>query len=248
MMLTRCHGNERFWLNTLRPRQNGRRFADDTFKRIFLNENTIISIMVSHEFVPKGAMNNNPALVQIMAWHRSGDKPLPEPMVVSLLTHICVTRPQWVNPSQTVQLSVLFASIQGSLQWHDMNFIKSHIIRLSTVCLTASADPHQRNIKVCLTGALWGEFIGDRWIPRTKGQEGGKSFPMMTSSWLVRFRRRLLRWPLKVRSRIYTGPKCGYRSACRCPSTYGARPSAGIALITHSLICFHQSFFNFHPY
>ena len=54
--------------------------------------------------------------------------------------------------------------------------------------------------------------------------------------------------PLKVRSRIYTGPKCGYRSACWCPSTYGARPSAGIALITHSLICFHQSFFNFHPY
>ena len=33
-----------------------------------------------------------------MAWRRSGDKPLSEPMMVSLLTHICVTRPQWVNP------------------------------------------------------------------------------------------------------------------------------------------------------
>ena len=32
-----------------------------------------------------------------MAWCRVGDKPLSEPMVVSLLTHICVTRPQWVN-------------------------------------------------------------------------------------------------------------------------------------------------------
>ena len=32
-----------------------------------------------------------------MAWRRSGDKPLSEPMMVSLLTHICVTRPQWVN-------------------------------------------------------------------------------------------------------------------------------------------------------
>ena len=42
-------------------------------------------------------MNNIPALVQIMAWHRQGDKALPEPMMVSLLTHICVTRPQWVN-------------------------------------------------------------------------------------------------------------------------------------------------------
>ena len=32
-----------------------------------------------------------------MAWRRPGDKPLSEPMVVSLLTHICVTRPQRVN-------------------------------------------------------------------------------------------------------------------------------------------------------
>ena len=32
-----------------------------------------------------------------MAWHQSGDKPLSEAMVVSLLTHICVTGPQWVK-------------------------------------------------------------------------------------------------------------------------------------------------------
>ena len=32
-----------------------------------------------------------------MAWRRPGDKPLSEPMMVSLMTHICVTRPQWVN-------------------------------------------------------------------------------------------------------------------------------------------------------
>ena len=32
-----------------------------------------------------------------MAWRRPGDKPLSESMMVSLLTHICVTRPQWVN-------------------------------------------------------------------------------------------------------------------------------------------------------
>ena len=38
-----------------------------------------------------------PALVQIMAWRRPGDKPLSEPMTISLLMHICVTRPQWVN-------------------------------------------------------------------------------------------------------------------------------------------------------
>ena len=84
---------------TLRPRQNGRRFADDTFKRIFLNESVGISIKISLKFVQKGPINNNPALVQIMAWCRSGDKPLSEPMMNSLLTHKCVTRPKWVNGS-----------------------------------------------------------------------------------------------------------------------------------------------------
>ena len=85
------------YLNTLRPRQNGRRFADDTFNRIFLNENVRISIKISLKFVPRGPINNISALVQIMAWRRPGDKPLSEPMMVSLPTHICVTRPQSVN-------------------------------------------------------------------------------------------------------------------------------------------------------
>ena len=67
------------------------------FNCIFLNENIWISINISLKFVPKGRINNIPALVQIMAWCRLGDKPLSEPMVVELLTHICVTRPQWVN-------------------------------------------------------------------------------------------------------------------------------------------------------
>ena len=69
-------------LNTLRPRQNGRRFTDDTFKCIFLNENVRSSIEISLKVVPKGLINNNPALVQIMTWRQSGDKPLYEPMIV----------------------------------------------------------------------------------------------------------------------------------------------------------------------
>ena len=43
------------------------------------------------------AINNIQALVQIMAWRRPGDKPLSEPVIVRLSTHICVTRPQWVK-------------------------------------------------------------------------------------------------------------------------------------------------------
>ena len=73
-------------VNPLRPRQNGRPFADDTFKRIFLNENIRISTKNSLKFVPKGLINNIPALVLIMAWRRPGDKPLSEPMLVRSLT------------------------------------------------------------------------------------------------------------------------------------------------------------------
>ena len=83
--------------NTLRPRQHGCHFADDTFKRIFLNENFTISMAILLKLVPRGPNNNIPAFVQIMAWRRPGDKPLSEPMMVSLTMHICVTRPQWVN-------------------------------------------------------------------------------------------------------------------------------------------------------
>ena len=93
-----CYPSVLFTLfNTLRPRQDGCHFPDDVFKCIFLNENAWISIKISLKFVPKVRINNIPALVQIMAWRRPGGKPLSEPMMVSLLTHICVTRPQWVN-------------------------------------------------------------------------------------------------------------------------------------------------------
>ena len=102
-------------INTLRPRQNGRRFADDTFKCIFLNENVWISIKISLNFVPKGPINNIPALVQIMAWRRPGDKPLSEPMMVSLPMHLCVTLPQWVNWANAHLLST---RLLGSNVWN----------------------------------------------------------------------------------------------------------------------------------
>ena len=108
-------------LNTLGPRQNGPHFPDDIFKCIFLNENAWISIKISLKFVPKGPINKNPALVQIMAWRRSGDKPLSEPMMVSLLTHICVTRPQWVKPKPC---EILFA--------HNLFLIYTIILKFCT--------------------------------------------------------------------------------------------------------------------
>ena len=59
--------NERCYIcniffNTSRPRQNGCHFPDDIFKHIFLNQNVRILINISLKFVPKGPINNIPAL------------------------------------------------------------------------------------------------------------------------------------------------------------------------------------------
>ena len=69
--------------NTLRPRQDGHYFAEDVLKCIFLNENVWISLTIPPKFVPRGPINNIPALVQIITWRRPGDKPLSEAMMFS---------------------------------------------------------------------------------------------------------------------------------------------------------------------
>ena len=65
--------------------QNGRRFADDIFRCIFMNEKFCILIKISLKFVPKGPIDNKPALVQIMAWHLFGAKSLSEPMLIQFI-------------------------------------------------------------------------------------------------------------------------------------------------------------------
>ena len=54
---------------------------DDNFKCISLNENDSIPIWISLKFVPRSPIDNKPASVQVMAWRRTGDKPLPELML-----------------------------------------------------------------------------------------------------------------------------------------------------------------------
>ena len=70
-----------FSVNTLRSKQNDRHFTDDLLKGISFNENALISIKISLKFVPKGPIYNKSALIQVMAWLRTGDKPLHEPML-----------------------------------------------------------------------------------------------------------------------------------------------------------------------
>ena len=61
-------------INSSPQGQNGRRFADNIFRLTFVNEKFGILRKNSLKFVPKGPIDNNPALVQIMAWRRLGNK------------------------------------------------------------------------------------------------------------------------------------------------------------------------------
>ena len=76
-------------INSSLPRQNGCHFADNLFICIFVNEKFCILITISLKFVPKGPIDNIPALVQIMVWRRIGGKPLSEPML-TISTDACM--------------------------------------------------------------------------------------------------------------------------------------------------------------
>ena len=65
--------------NTLTPRQNVRHFADDIFRCVFVNEMFCYVIKISLMFVLNGSVDNNSVLVEVMAWRRTANKPLPEP-------------------------------------------------------------------------------------------------------------------------------------------------------------------------
>ena len=137
-LLNQCHigqpgHNNTAFLNTLRPRQNCRHFADDIFKHIFFNENVWISIKISLKFVAKGPINKIPALFQIMDWRRPGDKPLSEAMLVGLPTHICVTRPQWVNAFLNTRDWKSIPVLYVGEQWLHVFNIEQWIMRLSQI-------------------------------------------------------------------------------------------------------------------
>ena len=107
-------------LNTLRLRQNCRHFPDNIFKPIFLNENIWILIKISLKFDPKGPINSIPALVEIMAWCQTGEKPLSEPIIPPGKSSVVGGLKWWlsqgVNGPSTGRLRFGWSSI-----WHSSN-------------------------------------------------------------------------------------------------------------------------------
>ena len=57
----------------------GHNLAEDISKYISFNKNCCILIQILLKFVAESPIDNKSALVQIMAWHWTGAKPLSEP-------------------------------------------------------------------------------------------------------------------------------------------------------------------------
>ena len=126
-----------WFINTLMPIQNGRYFSDDILKCIFLNANVSIPIKISMNFIPNSLINEIRPLVKMLAWCRQSGKPLSEPMMVTLLTHICLTGPQWVKPliwKYALMFVTLYAPVkhqvgtQNQVRW--VNALTSFVIWL----------------------------------------------------------------------------------------------------------------------
>ena len=104
-----------WYINSSPPGLNGRHFADDVFRCIFVNEKFWIWLKFHWSLLFEGPIDRNQALVQIMAWRRIGDKPLCEPMPIRS-TDAYMRRlgemslgPFWVNPTRR-NISILFCA------------------------------------------------------------------------------------------------------------------------------------------
>ena len=127
------------------PWTNWPLFRRRYFRCIFLNENVQISIKISLRFLPKGPIDDIPVLVQVMAWHWPGDKPLSVPMIVefndaymrhsaSVSLHIwtpCDTLGVQINPNVlncskvTLKIWLLFLRVHILTSQHSKHFLYS---------------------------------------------------------------------------------------------------------------------------
>ena len=64
--------------------QNGWHFADNSFKYILLNDIVSIPNEILLKCVPDSLIDNKSTLVQVVACHLTGDKPLLEPMLTKI--------------------------------------------------------------------------------------------------------------------------------------------------------------------
>ena len=151
-------------VNTLRPRKMAD-ISQTTFSNVFSSMKMFEFRFKFHwSFYPEGLINNIPSLVRIMAWRRPGDKPLSEPMVARLPTHICITRPQWVN--------ILSTSYETDLKWVPQSPVEDKLTMVQVMAWYRQGKVHY--LSQCWSRSVWqfvspgknelNKILADIWI------------------------------------------------------------------------------------
>ena len=123
--------------NTMRPRQNGCHFPDDSFKWIFSYKKNDLRYNFYWSLFPRIQLTIFHHCFRYLAWHRTCAKPMSEPMMVSLLTHICAIRSQWVkhdNRTNTWKILFLVNPVAINLDLN-MIFVNSNVTKLPYINL-----------------------------------------------------------------------------------------------------------------
>ena len=130
-------------VNTLRPKQSGRHFVDDPFKRIDLTETFRVSINISLEFVPNGQINNIP-LVPMIAWRLATSHYMSQWLEDNRLVHASLALDK-LNICYSHLLTegwVVNTYVSEAHQW--ISDYKYHNCRLINICMHAIYSPHSR--------------------------------------------------------------------------------------------------------
>ena len=104
-----------------------------------------------------------------MAWRRPGDKPLSEKMMVSLLTHICFNRPQWVKSLATYFLQEL---PDNKLQMMVVFTYSFHVLRPVQNGQYSADNNFKSRIKYFYLSSFWFHFHWCLSVQVTKNKSG----------------------------------------------------------------------------
>ena len=118
-------------INSSPPGQNGHHFADNIFKCIFMDEKFYILTWISLKFVPKGPIDNDAALVQVIAWHQTSDKPLPEPMLTQLTIYATLGGDKLTSWNNLVSINPL-CIIHVAILTYKYDILYSQVITVVT--------------------------------------------------------------------------------------------------------------------
>ena len=202
-----------FQCNTLGPKEYDRRFANDLFKLIFVNENCCNFIHISLKFVHNGRIDNMSALILIMAWRRRGDKPSSEPMMESL-TYAYMRHSASLNYSNSkicldtssirIQTSI-FLPLSLSIHFH---VTEEQVIHMRDVDVDISSDhiivtihiyffPSWWNTRVFLTKREVGtsqNFTRSHSVWRLIRYHCRQVFQAVSCEWIIRILYTLRSW------------------------------------------------------